>query len=101
EENWREYFDEDVVFSLDCKSCIEEKAEKSFRVYPNPTVDFVYVNRYSDKSSKLKIIDISGRICQEVVLPQGQHEILIDISQLSSGSYIMDIDDAIEMLIIE
>ena len=101
EENWREYFDEDVVFSLDCKSCIEEKAEKSFRVYPNPTKDYVYVNRYSDKASKLRIIDISGRVCQEVDLPQGQHEVLINISGLSSGSYIIDIDDAIEMLVVE
>ena len=101
EENWREYFDDDVVFSLDCKSCIEEKAEKSFRVYPNPTKDYVYVNRYSDRASKLSIIDISGRVCQEVDLPQGQHEVLIDIDKLSSGCYIIDIDDAIEMLVVE
>jgi hypothetical protein len=57
-------------------------------LYPNPTVQFLYVGKEADKTYKeISIIDISGKL----VLQKNNHKYNepIDVSRLTPGTYII------------
>jgi hypothetical protein len=64
-----------------------------FFIYPNPAVEMI-IFRYASPSNidrKGFILDITGRIQKSFVIPGNQEELLIPVSDLSPGVYIMEI----------
>jgi hypothetical protein len=62
--------------------------EKDLRIYPNPTAQFLYIGKESDKTYKaVSIIDMSGK----VVLQKNDDRFneAIDVSRLVPGNYII------------
>ncbi|MFR9166501.1 MAG: T9SS type A sorting domain-containing protein [Dysgonomonas sp.] len=66
----------------------EEKAEK-IRIYPNPFIDYIYVEGASGNTD-VKITDISGK----TVLDKSADSNQIDVSSLSPGIYIVSVKTA-------
>lgn len=67
----------------------ETKAQdNNLKMYPNPTAQFLYIGKESDKGySEITIIDMSGKL----VLKKNDHKYnqAIDVSHLVPGSYIV------------
>ena len=63
--------------------------EDLMEVYPNPSSHFVNI-RYSilDTRYSLFIYDMFGRLMDEIIVPRGQDETQIDISDYPDGIYI-------------
>ncbi|MDR6921235.1 MULTISPECIES: T9SS type A sorting domain-containing protein [Chryseobacterium] len=65
----------------------ETKAkDNNLKIYPNPTAQFLYIGKESDKTySEVSIIDVSGK----VVLKKNGHQYneAIDVSRLVPGNY--------------
>ncbi|MCJ7934111.1 MAG: T9SS type A sorting domain-containing protein [Chryseobacterium sp.] len=62
--------------------------DNNLKIYPNPTAQFLYIGRESDKVYKeVSIIDMSGKL----VLQKSDHQYnqAIDISRLVPGNYII------------
>jgi len=64
---------------------VEENKGTSFNLYPNPTVDFVFIE--SEGQFTLSIMDNLGRFVKEVNIPKGKTT--IDVSNFSNGIYQM------------
>lgn len=65
-----------------------KQKENSLKVYPNPTAQFLYIGKESDKMYKeISILDMSGK----VVLQKKDHRFneAIDVSRLVPGNYII------------
>lgn len=69
---------------------IGEKAEATVSVYPNPTVDFVYVD--ADTEGSVKIYSISGQLLIDEPVNEGVNN--IDINALSQGTYLLQFSNA-------
>jgi hypothetical protein len=74
-----------------------EKNQSGFKLYPNPgtgkySIDFI--NRES-RYLKIDISDLSGRVCltKNFFLHKGSNSISFDISDLSTGMYILSCTD--------
>ncbi len=65
--------------------------ESVFKVYPNPTTDFLFVNYEVKTSTRLqwRIVDLQGRVVLEQQLEQlaGHHQLEIPLSGLPKGMY--------------
>jgi subtilase family serine protease len=62
-----------------------------FKIYPNPTSSFIHLESDSNLSlKKLIIYDLNGRL---IKLKQGNGLNSIDVSELSKGLYILQIED--------
>lgn len=76
---------------LDDKHLAKEKA----LVYPNPASKYATVQfTCENERVAVRIIDTNGRVIQEVTdqnLSQGQHDIKMELNDLQSGSYFVDI----------
>lgn len=62
--------------------------ENSLILYPNPTTQFLYIGKESDKTySSISIIDMSGKL----VLQKDKHQynVAIDVSSLVPGTYMI------------
>ncbi|PIF43682.1 putative secreted protein (Por secretion system target) [Chryseobacterium sp. 52] len=62
--------------------------ENSLKIYPNPTSQFLYIGKESDKTyQEISIIDMSGKM----VLQKSSHRFNepIDVSRLVTGNYII------------
>jgi hypothetical protein len=72
---------------------INEQQASNFSLYPNPANDELYI-AFSDASKQVasvKITDALGRIVYQLSKPQLQNG--IDISQLASGIYLLQVAD--------
>jgi len=99
--NWLENFDEGIDFSEDCNESITEIQNKSFFVFPNPANNNITIKRLSSSQSEIKIIDMTGKLCYKEMLQNGEEEIQIDISKFAIGTYIIEIENESELIIIE
>ncbi len=61
--------------------------ENSLDVYPNPTAQFLYIGKQSEKYSEISIIDMSGKL----ILQKKDHKFneAIDVNDLAPGTYII------------
>jgi ELWxxDGT repeat protein len=66
-----------------------------FRVYPNPVRDKVTLQLSSDEliNSKARIIDMSGKVLQQLILHNRQQ--IIDVSQLPAGVYFLQLQGGV------
>lgn len=62
--------------------------DNSLRIYPNPTAQFLYIGKESDKAYKeVSIIDMTGKLILQK--KDHQHHQAIDVSHLVPGNYII------------
>jgi hypothetical protein len=99
-ENWKDV-DEWTEFSEDCSTSINDKTQNTFKVYPNPANNSVTIEREVIEQADLRILDITGRIFISYTIPYGANHIQLDISRLSIGNYIIEINNETKSLIIE
>lgn len=66
---------------------------KAFAVFPNPANQFININfKSKKKSATLQVFDVNGkRVLQTLVTPEISNS--INVSKLSSGSYLAEIND--------
>ncbi|MEM1216069.1 MAG: fasciclin domain-containing protein [Bacteroidota bacterium] len=69
---------------------VDEQILRDMQIYPNPTVEFINVNAV-DSNYEYAIFDLAGKVVQNGDLLQGDNR--IDLSILSSGTYLMKIQD--------
>lgn len=69
--------------------------DAKFSIHPNPTKDFVHID--SDNFESVRIFNLSGKL----VLEDDSKSKKNDISQLSSGSYLIQIDSETQRFVIE
>ncbi|MDY0931177.1 T9SS type A sorting domain-containing protein [Chryseobacterium sp. CFBP8996] len=68
----------------------ENAIKKTFKLYPNPTTDFVIIENV-EKNLKLKINDLSGKILFETLTSDKTQK--IDVSSFATGQYILSIEN--------
>ncbi|MFL9832680.1 T9SS type A sorting domain-containing protein [Chryseobacterium terrae] len=68
----------------------ENMIKKAFKLYPNPSTDFVIIENV-EKNLKLKINDLSGKILFETLT--SDKTLKIDISNFTTGQYIISIEN--------
>ncbi len=99
-ENWKE-IDEWTEFSEDCSTIVNDNQQNTFKVYPNPANNSVTIEREMIEQADLRILDINGRIFISYTIPYGTNHIQLDISRLSIGNYLIEINNETKSLIIE
>ena len=67
-----------------------------FKLYPNPTTDYIHLNYYlnsSEKDINADVVNMQGQIVRSIGLTgeEGHHEMIIDISEFPAGSYFIRI----------
>ena len=92
--------DEGVEFSYDCSSSIVEN-DNDFKIYPNPADNTVTVERQEVETADVRILNIAGKICMSHTFEYGQTTLTLDISKLSTGTYIIEIGNISDLLIIK
>lgn len=76
----------DTVFINSMTTGIKEiDIDKSIRVYPNPTKDFLYINGYNDK--RYELFDLTGR-----KLEDRRIDTRIDLREFDAGIYFLKIN---------
>lgn len=82
---------DDVLITAANLSTTESKSSSNqLQVYPNPVSDFIHIKNADFKSSvKLEVMDMNGRKVKSFEGVSDQY----DLSNLSSGSYILSIDN--------
>ena len=72
----------------DLISSVDENADQSFVVYPNPADEVVYLNDgVLSKPTELLIHDFTGRLISRQQLPTGSTLCRIEVGDLSEGHY--------------
>lgn len=69
---------------------IEEFHENSIFVYPNPTIDKIFISGLSsiiEHRGEVKIIDLNGKVFLSKMIYFFSNEICIDISSIDPGAY--------------
>lgn len=64
---------------------IRENLAKSFSLYPNPAASNLTINLNNEEIDVLKIVDLSGRIINEIAVMANEFEVITD--DLESGMY--------------
>ncbi len=100
EKNWIE-IDEWTEFSENCSTYVNDILQNTFKVYPNPANNSVTIEREGIEQVDLRILDITGKIFMSYTLPYGETQIRLDVSRLSAGKYIIEINDETNSFIIE
>jgi hypothetical protein len=68
--------------------------DNSLKLYPNPALNYVIVDYSLEKSASrqnIRIVDMSGRKCYDQVIDRPRGFILMSITDLSDGIYILQI----------
>lgn len=68
--------------------------EIQVNVYPNPATDYLQIGyNQAIENGVLSIFDITGKLCQEIMLPSNSQQHTINIGQLSAGQYLYQLKD--------
>jgi len=91
---------EDVIlkweeFCSDLLSIDEQKVSE-WRIYPNPTTDYITITMPATKISEIDIIDICGKVMQNSKV--NGHTIHMDVNSLHSGIYFVKVKTADKIL---
>ncbi|PWI30461.1 bacillolysin [Flavobacteriaceae bacterium LYZ1037] len=91
-EGW--YIDDITVYNCDMSLSIAdfESLQNTIKVYPNPSNgEFTLKNLNNIDLIKAEIFDINGRLINTIDLSNGQSLYTIDITQVTSGIYFMNV----------
>lgn len=72
-----------ITFSFSSTTAVEDVKDDAILVYPNPTQDILYVKGI--ESQPLRVYDLQGRVLQV------EHGNQLTVSNLSSGTYLLQI----------
>jgi hypothetical protein len=91
--NWRSSYDVDnmimpviEVDTMDFVTTVENTEKTIVSVYPNPTVDIIFVNS-SEVIKQIEITDLSGRIVFKENPTQHQNNLSLNLSGIEVGMY--------------
>jgi len=63
--------------------------ENDYKIYPNPTTEFIFISGDIKKSNNIKVYDINGRLIINEINIQNK----VNVSKLESGIYFIQIDN--------
>jgi PKD repeat protein len=64
------------------------------KVYPNPAYDVLYIQFDKPSSGVLSLTDLNGKLLRQEIMKDEGKRVVIDVTDLSSGMYILHIDQA-------
>lgn len=59
---------------------------QDFKIYPNPTSDFIKINLQNDQYNLVQIVDMQGRVINEIATNNNQEQ-TVDVSNYKTGTY--------------
>ncbi len=88
------------TLELEGITSVEELPESDLSIYPNPVSDVLHVNiRNLTGVAEISISDLQGRvIVSEEVILDGNSDIKLDLNNIPSGTYFLEINNASESL---
>lgn len=99
-EGWM--IDDIRIYTVDLGSSIVENSSENFRIYPNPTNTSFLVIYGKLQAKTCRILDLTGKLVMISELKNESGGVSeIDISQLRSGIYFLEIDQQKQKLIVE
>jgi hypothetical protein len=69
-----------------------ESKSLHFNIYPNPTADFIQIDQISNTTKHIDLLDVNGRLMNRFTLKE--NSLVIDLSDLKSGTYFMGSNEA-------
>ena len=72
-----------------------------FILYPNPASQQVNVNGDFSPSTEIKLFDLSGKLKWQTKKLRANGSVVVDVSFLPGGVYVMQIDDVIKKLVVD
>ncbi|MBF4985828.1 T9SS type A sorting domain-containing protein [Nonlabens mediterrranea] len=92
------------IVTIMSTASINETTDSSISIYPNPTTDFINLSS-SNRLESATIVDMNGRVVDQVRFRESNTEELISLERLKTGLYFIkinsDIGLKVEKLIIE
>ncbi len=79
---------------------IVESANNTFKVYPNPASDYIYITSEINGEAEVNIFDMTGRCVKNVVI-NNMSNATINISDIEEGIYFVNINGKVMKLIVE
>ena len=70
--------------------------ESSIRIYPNPTVDYVFIDGAS-LGATLRLISLDGQVIKNIVITESH--MVLPVSDLANGSYLLQVNQSILKLL--
>lgn len=80
------YWIDNIIVGPAVTTNIEQSQNKEVMVYPNPTKDFVYIKTEDNNLSNVKLYNLAGTLLKEV------QSNMVDVSSLSKGIYLIDVN---------
>jgi len=79
------------IYPMTCTVGINELAQESFTMYPNPAADNVFIKLNNDEllNSTITLFDITGRKVKEITAEENKTK--IDLQEFNSGLYFITI----------
>lgn len=56
-------------------------------IFPNPVSSLLYVQTKSTSATEAQIVDATGRVVRNLLLPQGENAVTVDLANLTPGIY--------------
>ncbi len=69
---------------------LDELSQKGLKVYPVPADNFIIIEAEEQLPESYRIYDITGRLMKSIQLSTGVNQHKINVSNLSSGSYLLE-----------
>ena len=83
-------------------SGLTEENSADWVIYPNPASDFItitFLGNWTSQQQKVTLLDLSGRMVKEELLIPSNSKVTIDLTQLQTGSYILQVSNSIKKFI--
>lgn len=72
---------------------VTSTSKNDVTIYPNPVVDQTNVVTVGEiLGKKIEIMDLSGHVVMNIIVPQNSRQTVIDLSQLTPGLYILNFE---------
>jgi hypothetical protein len=78
-------------YKTDSTTHISELNANEVTVYPNPTNNSLKINTANSNINEIVVYDINGRIMKRVILKTAEASTTLDVQNLNSGQYILNI----------
>jgi hypothetical protein len=75
---------------------LERPSISTLKLYPNPARENLYVNlgMTTEQEGQIKLVDMSGRVVVNELLPAGYQIIQLDVAHLERGVYIVQWEES-------
>ncbi len=80
---------------------IDDLTDGTFNIYPNPVSGSLTVERKGIAGNEISIHDFTGKRIQVPVREQSPRKVVLDVSGLAGGMYLVKVSGAVQRLIVE